>query len=264
MQILFVEGVSGVGKSTTTQKLAEILRDMGFSVNYYREFDFPNPIDFYCTAYLRADEYEGILVEYSEFAEEIKNNTVIADDIRLVRYYNQKTPLFSGALLDVLCKHEFCWNPTNLVPLFEYCRVYKTVWEQFAQNIDNPPDYLIFDGSLMHHPINDMMRNYNATCEQIASHLNTLIDAVSPFQPQIIYLSSDNVAERLKKACISRGENLPSDEGLRFWENRKKMDMAVMRHISVPCDIYDITRENWDECIASIKNKRFSTTDKHR
>ena len=179
--LIFIEGVSGVGKSTTTQKLCDKLRGMGFSVDRYREFDFPNPIDFYSTAYFKQDEYDAILAEHIGSAEDIKSNTVIADDVRLVRYYNQKTPLFSEPLLGKLRDREFCWNPVSLIPLSEYTRVYKSVWGIFAQNTSNQLDYLIFDGSLIHHPINDMTRNYKATSEQITCHLNTLIGKARVF-----------------------------------------------------------------------------------
>jgi len=133
-KLIFIEGVSGVGKSTITQKLCDKLRDLGYSVDRYREFDFPNPIDFYSTAYFKKSEYEAVLAEYAGFVEDIKNNTVIADNVRLVRYYNQKTPLFPEPLLEIFREREFCWNPAKLIPLSEYTRVYKSVWEQFVQN----------------------------------------------------------------------------------------------------------------------------------
>jgi len=252
MQIIFVEGVSGVGKSTTTQKLHDKLRDSGFSVNSYCEFDFPNPIDFYCTAYFKQDEYDNMLIEHDTFAEAIKHNTVIAEDVRLVRYFNNKTPLFPKPLLEVLCKNEFCWMPTNLIPLVEYTRVYRAVWNQFAKNVNNQLDFMIFDGSLIHHPINDMMRNYNATSKQIASHLNMLLDAINVLNPKIIYLSTDNVAKRLRKSHISREQNPPSDEQVQFWEARKKMDLSVLQKLFLPCNFYDVTQENWDEHINTI------------
>ena len=70
--------------------------------------------------------------------------TVIVDEIRLVRYYNQKISLFTEPLLGKLNNREFCWNPANLIPLSEYTRVYKSVWEQFVRNTSNQLDYLIF------------------------------------------------------------------------------------------------------------------------
>ena len=193
MQLIFVEGVSGVGKTTMVWKLCEKLRDNGFFANCFLEFDFANPIDFYCTAYFSQDEYVDLLDNHNEFADDIQNNTIVADDIRLVRYCNWETPLFPEPLLGVFRKHEFCWKPSNLVPISEFTRVYKSVWEQFVQKESKSPDYLLFDGSLFHHPINDMTRNYSASLDQIIHHINTLIEAVNQLRPRVIYLSSKNV-----------------------------------------------------------------------
>lgn len=73
-KLVFIEGVSGVGKSTLTQKARNKLREMGFSVDYYLEFDSTNPIDFYCVAYFKQNEYSDLLVKYKEFASAIMNN----------------------------------------------------------------------------------------------------------------------------------------------------------------------------------------------
>ena len=66
MRLIFIEGVSGVGKSTITQKICDKLSERGFSVNRWLEFDFPNPIDFYCTAYLKQDDYSDLGLGFVE------------------------------------------------------------------------------------------------------------------------------------------------------------------------------------------------------
>jgi len=252
MQLIFVEGVSGVGKTTLARKLCDKLNEMGRSARCYLEFDFTNPIDFYCTAYFKQDEYAALLIEYSQFAEDIASNTLIAEDVRLVRYYNEDTPLFTKPLLKILEKHEFCWKPSLLIPISEYTRVYKSVWEQFAQNANAQHDYLIFDGSLFHHPISDMTRNYNASRAQVIHHVNTLIDTVNSFQPWVIYLSSENVAEQLRNARKCRKQSPPTKRQIQFWENRKQMDLVVMQQLSIPYDVFDISSGNWDEQLGAI------------
>lgn len=254
MQLVFIEGVSGVGKTTLALKLHEKLNDMGCKTESYLEGNFMNPIDFYCTAYLKQNEYAALIRDYSEFSHDIKDNTINAGDIRLIRYYNGETPLFTEPLLGVLRKYEFCYKPINLVPFPEYTRVYKSVWEQFAKRSSVQYDYMIFDGSLFHHPINDMMRNYEASCNQITCHINTLAEAVNPLRSRVIYLSSNDVAERLKKAHISRKQTAPSTEQVQFWQKRKQMDMIVIQHLSIPYNIYDISQENWNEQIGTILN----------
>jgi hypothetical protein len=255
MRIIFVEGVSGVGKSTLSKILCGKLCEMGYAAKAYLEFDFNNPIDFYCTAYYKHDEYENLLMEYSAFSEDIRKNTIFTDYVRLIRYYNRETPLFSAPLLYVLRKREFCWKPENLVPISEYTRVYKTVWEQFAEKANASHDYLIFDGSLFHHPINDMMRNYQVSNEQAVCHVNTLIETVSNYNPLVCYLTSKSVSEQLEKARVSRNQTPATTEQIKFWEERKNMDFAVMQQITIPCDVYDISGEDWNSVINTVIEK---------
>jgi thymidylate kinase len=51
-KIVFVEGVSGVGKSTTVVKLCDALIDHGFRAAFHLEGDADNPVDLVNCAYL--------------------------------------------------------------------------------------------------------------------------------------------------------------------------------------------------------------------
>ena len=252
MQLLFIEGVSGVGKTTTAQRLCDQLRARVFSVDCYLEFDFANPIDFYCTAYFHQDEYATLLKNHTHLSADIRANTIAAGAARLVRYYNQETPLFLEPLLSTLCEHEFCWNPIHLVSLAEYTSVYKTVWEQFAKSQTSFPNYVIFDGSLLHHPLNDMMRNYHASIEQAAAHVNTLLECVMPLRPQIIYLSSDNIATQLVLARKTRQQPPPTTNQIRFWKKRKQMDDEIIQQISIPYVVYDVSQGDWNTALEAM------------
>jgi len=239
MKLIFIEGVSGVGKSTLAVKLCTELNEAGHAAKCYLEGDIQNPIDFYGTAYFKHDEYDKLLKKHPE----VSSNTIFAGDIRLVRYCNEDKPLYPEPLLGVLRKHEFCCNPTNCIPIAEYTRVYKMVWEHFAQAAGDEYEYLIFDGSLLHHPVNDMLRNYGDCLDQIIYHVQTLVAAVGIYPSQIIYLSSDNIAERLQQARVCRGQAPPTIEQIRFGEKRGQMDLAILPCLSVPYKIRDVLRE---------------------
>ncbi|MFO7611561.1 MAG: GrpB family protein [Clostridia bacterium] len=261
MRLIFIEGVSGVGKTTLVQKLSNKLNEMGYATKYYLEFDFTNPVDFYCTAYFKEEEYKNLLVDFPEYSDDIKSNTIIAGDIRLIRYYNGEIPLFTEPLRGVLRKHEFCHEPGNPVPLPEYTRVYKLVWEMLAQETSNQFDFLIFDGSLLHHPINDLIRNYKALFDQVANHVNSLVESVTPLRPQVFYLSSKNIARTLKKAHICRKQTPPSAKQIQFWEERSQIDLAVLQQLAIPYEIYDISHENWDSYTEQMINRILETDD---
>ena len=245
-ELIFIEGVSGVGKSTMVRTLSEELKNRGYMVETYVEFDYRNPIDFYCTAYLSLEEYEMLCSKYQEQLEQIRKNTIAARNVRLIRYYDDDTPLFEEPLLSDLMKKEFCYNPVDLVLLNEYTNVYKEVWANFSSALDERFDFIIFDGSLLHHPINDMMRNYNITGEQAVVHIKQLLNSLGKCSRHIYYLKTENIGEQLKRAHVDRGQKVPTKGQIEFWETRFKNDMYVLSNIQSEYQIFDVSNEGWD------------------
>lgn len=251
-KVIFIEGVSGVGKSTMVSGLTERLRGQGYTVKSWLEFDFTNPIDFYCTAYFLASEYEELCARYPSSAETLWKYTIAADDVRLVRYYNEDTPLFDEPLLAELCEREFCYDPKNPVSLSEYTRVYQAVWKNYFSALNNEYDYLIFDGSLLHHPINDMMRNYHADKEQILFHVKELLGTLGKRKRYIFYLCTGDIALQLTKAHIDRGQEPPSAEYVEFWQQRYENDMFVLQFIDEEYQIFDVSHNGWKEAMETM------------
>lgn len=72
--IIFIEGVSGVGKLNTVSALSDKLRNLGYSVSYHIEGDPESPLDLCWVAYLTKAEYEKLLKLYPSSADEITKN----------------------------------------------------------------------------------------------------------------------------------------------------------------------------------------------
>lgn len=253
-ELIFLEGVSGIGKTTMARMLMEELTAAGCRVRAYLEFDYTNPIDFYCTAYLSADEHRHLCEAYPDERDDLLRNTVPAGEVRLVRYFDDDTPLFTPALLAELRKKEFCWHPAHLVSMEEYTEAYRHVWTDFAESIDDTFDFLLFDGSLLHHPINDMMRNYHVTGEQAALHVRTLLESLGGRKRHIFYLETAGIGAQLTRAHADRGQNPPSAENIAFWETRHKNDRIVLDNIDDDSRIYDVSGGNWDGVREQIRN----------
>ncbi|MDE6233809.1 MAG: hypothetical protein K2M60_10760 [Lachnospiraceae bacterium] len=245
-ELVFIEGISGVGKSTMVHMLSEELQNQGYVVKKYVEFDYENPLDFYCTAYFTLDKYERLCAEYKSFVGTIHSNTINAGNVRLVRYYNGDIPLFEEPLLSELCENEFCYKPNRLVPIKEYTSVYKEVWSNYASALDETYDFIILDGSLLHHPINDMMRNYKIIGEQAISHVTALLCSLGLVKRHIFYLKTDDISRQLKKAHCNRGQSVPTDNQIKFWEMRYKNDLIVLNNMQEDYKIYDISYGNYD------------------
>lgn len=124
--------------------------------------------------------------------------------------------------------------------------MYKKVWSNWASALDETYDFIIFDGSLLHHPINDMMRNYGITGEQAISHITTLLNSLGQIKRHIFYIKTDNICRQLTKAYIDRKRGTPTNENIDFWENRYKNDLIVLQNIQEEYQIVDVSSENWD------------------
>ena len=250
-KIIFIEGISCAGKTTMVKKISSLLAvNCGYYVRSYLEFDSTNPIDFYCAAYFPCTEYDNLCKRYPEYREKIHSHTVFAGNARLVRYYDNDTPLFPEPLLSELMKHEFCWNPEKPIPLQKYTECYEEVWRNWIGTINGEYDHYIFDGSLMHHPINDMMRNYAVSAEQACSHIKTLLGALGEAERKIVYLSIDNIERQLINAHCDRGEDLPDSSDIVFWKKRYDNDMYVLEHLNENKRIFD-AECRWD----TVKNE---------
>ena len=108
--------MSGVGKTTVARKLCDKLNELGRRTDCYLEFDFRNPVDFYCTAYLGQTEYAALLTEYSKFSEDIKCNTISADDIRLFDIITVKLLCFPDRCLIYFANANFATTRLMLSP----------------------------------------------------------------------------------------------------------------------------------------------------
>ncbi len=245
-KLIFMEGVSGVGKTTMTRMLEKELQEAGCTARAYAEFDFTNPIDFYCTAYLTHAEYGALCRKYSVETEAIHRNTIPAGEAVLVRYFDEDTPLFQGELLDELRGYEFCWHPKRLVPLAAYTAAYRAVWQNFAAGLDGTYDCILFDGSLLHHPINDMMRNYHCSPEEALAHVTVLMEALGAVKRQIFYLKPADIGAQLARAHRDRGQAEPDAEQIAFWEERGAKDHFVLENLGEAYTVYNVTEEGWD------------------
>ena len=190
-KIIFIEGVSGVGKTTTTALLYEKLRDKGYESSCYLEGASDNPLD-----------------------------------------------PFNGT-----------YPPA--MPISSFSETYLRCWLDYAGNQQKNDFILILDGTLFHHQINDLIREYNASDEVIINHLSALLHVIQPFNPIVFYLSSDDVGRRLQLARESRKQSIPTKDKIAFWENRKRVDLHALAALPVKSHIFNVDN-GWDTAVETL------------
>lgn len=243
--IIFIEGVSGVGKSTMVRTLGETLQKAGYSVKCYYEGDIDNPLDLCWVAYFGLDEFKDMLKKFPVFENTIRENVIFKGSYVLVRYKNEYDFLFPKEITEWMQRHEFCYKPQNPVTIKQFTAVFEDRWEEFADQ-GVYPDYCLFDGALISHMASDLLRNYDASFEQIKNHIKRLQDKISMLNPLVFYLSADNVEQRLVEARKSRGQTQPNKEQILFWEKRKYVDLKVIEDLEIKSYIMDISEKQWD------------------
>ncbi|MEI6579919.1 MAG: hypothetical protein WCN92_10730 [Eubacteriales bacterium] len=247
-KLILIEGVSGVGKSTTAAKLCEALNDRGLSAVCYIEGDADNPVDLFACAYLTKDKFSQILLDFPNDASLLTKNSRHEADYVLVSYCNRNAACFSPLLLEELKACEGFYKPAKPITIEQYTQVFTDCWRKYVSK-DFDKDYAIFDGSFLYHRANDLIDNYNPTNEMIADHLKSLLSAMLPCRPMLFYLSSVEVGERLIKAHESRGQGPAEKARIAFEVERKNRQMKILELLPIQAQVIDISHENWTEAL---------------
>lgn len=250
--LVFLEGISGAGKSTLVTRLCQKLAANGYRAIAYMEGDIYSPLDLFWSALLTRTEYEQILYNYPDYVCDISRNSIFLTDYVLVRYQDLIKRYFSAELYKILKSHEFCYHPAHPQPLAQYTQVFSELWQRFATVDHAVRDYVVMDGSLMHHQINDLMCNYGASEDDIVQHLAVLLQAVRSLSPIVFYLSSQNAEKQLTEVWESRGKAAPTAETTAFWLHRKSMDLRVLDRLDVESHHLDVTNNEWDAALDVI------------
>ena len=130
-KLIFVEGVSGVGKSTTAVKLCRELNSRSYSAGCYLEGEANNPVDLFSCAFLTKAQFTQHLRNFQNDADALIKSSIHENDYVLVRYCDRNTAFFSPPLLDALKMHEGFYKPTNPILLECYTQVFADCWRRF-------------------------------------------------------------------------------------------------------------------------------------
>jgi hypothetical protein len=251
-RLIFLEGVPGVGKSTTSIQLRDRINGFGFSSECYLEADINNPIDLYWYAYVEKHEYDNLLKANAAFADEITLNTVTEDNYYLVRYQDFDKKYYSPELYTYLKEREVCYRAENPISFGMFSAIFINRWRGFLASPAMKNDYAIFDGSLIAHQANDIIRNYNASDEMLISYFSTICKLIAPYKPLAFYLESDDIWERIYEASVSRCSSIPPKEQVAFWENRKRVDLMILESLPIESHRFNITGSKWASAVDAM------------
>lgn len=185
--LIFIEGVSGAGKSTIVTSLCKRLHESSYTTVCHLEGEIISPVDSFWFAYLTKPDYEKIQLAYPDFVHELSKNSIIFDEYVLVRYQDFNRRYYSQELYKYLKVRKYCHNSLNPLLLDLYPQIFSDMWRRFAESAQTMQDIVILDGSFLHHQINDLIRNHNAVEDEIVRQLTELLRSIRSLNPIVFY-----------------------------------------------------------------------------
>ena len=273
-KLILVEGIPGSGKSTTSSKIANHLKEKGVNVKLFNEGD-SHPADMAWNAYIPMDEYNNVLENNPKYASSIRENSVLEENYALVAYTKLNFSPEDKELVKFFQAHEVSDGRASL-EVFK--KLHFKRWTDFGQNVDGD-SVVIFECSYLQNHVNELMGAHNKDKDFIISYMLDLIKTVKHLNPKLIYLSQENVRETIsrvsKERVSSDKENWPDwidmvikyvedseygkvnnlkgfDGVIKFFEDRKKIEFSVIDKLDIDKSIVVNTDYNWNDVFTDV------------
>lgn len=180
---LFIEGLQGSGKSTLAHMLTKELPDY----QAYREGDI-SPVELAWCSYLTKTQYQDILVQYPDIADEIKQYTVQENDRYLVAY--------TRILTDYSDFHRKMGTYEIYDGRVDYSFFHDTIMKRY-RNLST--DGNIFECSFFQNSIECMILFYEMSDTEIVAFYNEAFHCLKDKNFRMIYLDSSDIAGNIKQ-----------------------------------------------------------------
>lgn len=270
-QLIIVEGVPGSGKTTTSKRIYEAMKDRGCKVKHAEEGSL-HPADLSWQSILSLDEYQQVLSNYSEFKAIIEANTVIEGKLAITAYTNlgltKNSPLYT-----YLSSKEI-YNIGADIETFKQAHTMR--WKQFVKKVKQYECY-VFECVLLQNHVTQLMLEFDASIDEMSEYLTSFVDILKPLYPQIIYLLPtsikvatehiahirrpefqdrddvwiDRVAEYVANTKYGKEHDLHGLEGfISFSEARKDIEGKLLGELSISSTTIRHDGSSWDEVLA--------------
>lgn len=226
----FIEGLQGAGKSTLLQRLSERLTDY----KVFREGDY-SPVELAWCAYVRDEEYAGVLARYESLCDEIVRKTVQEGEHRVICYTQILTDI-PGFHKD-LEQYEI-YNGRLAREAFE-----KVILERFHRWNGTGE---IFECSIFQNIIENQILYLLMTDEEILDFYRKLKKILETKAFQILYLDVENIRESMEIIRKERSD----EEGNELWF------LMMVRYLEESPYGKQISLQGMDGLIAHAEHRR--------
>lgn len=274
-KLILVEGIPGSGKTTLARRTEKFLKDKGIYAKCYNECMI-HPADLAWLAYLTLEEYNQILLEYQQYADVIKKNSKIEDDMVVVAFTYLGIRRDENELIRYLQSKEIFDGKLSSE---EFLNVNLKRWKNFCKQATGDDCVYIFECAYLQNHINELLAYNDVTTDYIIDYAKKLISTVEVLNPTLIYLDQSSVRAKIESAAKERTEpegkpdwidlvidfvenssygqrnNLKGFDGtVKFFADRAHIEREVIKHL--PIDTFTITNPDfdWDDIFNKISS----------
>ena len=272
-RLILVEGIPGVGKTTTARKIKAKLIEEGKDVILYEE-GMSHPADMAWNACLKEEEYNDFIKKCSkmwevskksinkeELISRIQRQTRIEDNNVILAYTRIDFPedCYWNLIGDIASK-EICDGRKSLD---EFRDIHLKRWSKFAEQALLNDNIYIFECAFLQNHIFELLGVYEKSDEEIYLYLKSLLETVKSLSPSIVYIEPssvediiiqaanerkspegsgpdwiDEVANWVSNMNFGKSHNLKGIEGVfYFCKERLRIDKLMIEKLNVPVTI---------------------------
>lgn len=172
-RIILVEGIPGVGKTSTAKNIKKILDERNIKSKLYLEGNLEHPADYESVAYLDEKQFDYIISKYKIDKELINEFTRVENNDYFISYglmQSNKIYIENKGFYKQLMA-----NDIYALPNEEYTHVITKKWKSFVKASEKESCVYIFECCFLQNPLTTMMAHHNMSNAFIKEHLETYL-----------------------------------------------------------------------------------------
>ena len=200
--IILVEGLPGVGKTTISKLIKQVLQKNNIKSKLYLEGDKYQPADYEAVALLNEKEYENILKKHSVNSKIIKKITQKNKKGYLLNYKEEIEFFLKEENKDIFEKI----NKKDIyeLPLELHQELILEKWDEFSKKLKNEDEIYIIECSFIQNPITYSLIREGASEKEVMKYIKKIEDTIISSNPLLIYIEQDDYEKVFKNAVEER------------------------------------------------------------
>ncbi|MBU3131410.1 hypothetical protein KPL40_03005 [Clostridium gasigenes] len=201
-KLIIIEGLPGVGKSTTAENVYDILKDKGINTEIYSEGNYNHPADFDGVAYLNSEDFNMLKQVHSKSKDLLNKIKIKYHNGYLIPYrkaIEEQQMSFGYELFNDITKNDIYELPMEL-----HTELILSRWNEFVNNCINEDKVVIFECCFIQNPVTVSMIRNNSLKEVTMSYINSLAEKIVPLEPILIYVEQEDIKVSFNRAVSER------------------------------------------------------------